>query len=89
MRVTLDKAGRVVIPKSVRDELHLEAGDTLEHLLQGESLTLRPLLATTRLRKKQGILVFGGTEPMTAEETDAVFRSVREQRDRNNRAFSC
>jgi AbrB family looped-hinge helix DNA binding protein len=29
-KVTLDQAGRVVLPKKVRDELHLSPGDTLE-----------------------------------------------------------
>ena len=83
--VMLDKAGRVVIPKPMRDEMHLDAGDELELLFEGESLTLRPVREATRLRKKQGIWVFGGTERITAEETDSVLRGVRDQRDRNNR----
>ncbi|MFN0103984.1 MAG: AbrB/MazE/SpoVT family DNA-binding domain-containing protein [Bryobacteraceae bacterium] len=83
--VTLDKAGRVVIPKALRDEIHLDAGDELELLAEGETLTLRPVRAATRLRKKQGIWVFGGGERVTAAETDAVLRSIREQRDRRNR----
>jgi AbrB family looped-hinge helix DNA binding protein len=28
-KITLDKAGRVLIPKSLREELHLDLGDTL------------------------------------------------------------
>lgn len=86
--ITLDKAGRVVIPKLVRDELHLDAGDELELMSEGESLTLRPMRAATRLRKKQGVWVFGGTEPITAGETEAVLRGVREERDRVNRGES-
>ena len=86
--VTLDKSGRLVIPKSVRDELQLDAGDELELSSEGESLTLRPMRVATRLRKKQGIWVFGGTERITAEETDAVLRGVREERDRQNRGDS-
>ena len=86
--VTLDKAGRVVIPKPVRDEMHLDAGDELELLLEGESLTLRPVRVPTRLRKKDGIWVFGGTGRITAEETDSVLRGVREQRNKQNRGDS-
>lgn len=83
--VTLDKAGRVVIPKPVRDEMHLDAGDELELLFEGESLTLRPVRVLPRLRKKHGIWVFGGTGRITPAETDSVVRGVREQRDRQNR----
>ncbi len=41
--VTLDKAGRVVIPKIVREELHLEPGDALHLECEGERVTLRPV----------------------------------------------
>ena len=41
--LTLDKAGRVVLPKPLRDELELAAGDTLELESRGEQITLRPV----------------------------------------------
>ena len=41
--VTVDKAGRVVVPKEIRDELRLEAGDTLALESEGERVTLRPV----------------------------------------------
>jgi DNA-binding transcriptional regulator/RsmH inhibitor MraZ len=31
IRVTLDKAGRVVIPKPLREDLYLEPGDAMEN----------------------------------------------------------
>ena len=34
-KVTLDQAGRVVIPKTLRDELRLSPGDTLDLIGQG------------------------------------------------------
>ncbi|HWQ70619.1 MAG TPA: AbrB/MazE/SpoVT family DNA-binding domain-containing protein [Patescibacteria group bacterium] len=34
--VTIDKAGRVVLPKTLRDELHLAPGDTLNLKVEGE-----------------------------------------------------
>jgi AbrB family looped-hinge helix DNA binding protein len=52
---TIDKAGRVVIPKSVRDELHLEPGAAVEIATDGEQVTMRPVRETSRLRKKQGV----------------------------------
>ena len=80
--VSLDKAGRIVIPKPLRDELHLGPGDELEVTPEGDSLTLRPVRATSRLRKKHGIWVFGGTGRITTDETNAVLRGIREQRER-------
>lgn len=41
--LTLDKRGRIVIPKLLRDELHLAVGDSLELESQGDQITLRPV----------------------------------------------
>ena len=45
MELTIDKAGRILIPKSVRDDLHLQAGDSLELDRQGDTLRLTPVPA--------------------------------------------
>ena len=50
-RLTIDKAGRIVIPKPLREELHLEPGDDLELESAGEEITLRPVRGRDRLRK--------------------------------------
>ncbi len=50
-RLTIDKAGRVVIPKPLREELHLEPGDALELERAGEQITLRPVRGTGRSQK--------------------------------------
>jgi AbrB family looped-hinge helix DNA binding protein len=82
--VTLDKAGRVVIPKSLRDELHLEPGDTLQLESEGERVTLRPLRSSSPLQKEQGVWVFRGSKRLTAAATEEVFHEVRHQRDRDS-----
>lgn len=43
MLVTIDRAGRVVIPKDVRDQLSLEANAELELTLDGHGLLLTPV----------------------------------------------
>lgn len=83
--VTLDKAGRVVIPKTLRDELHLEPGDSLALESQGESVTLRPLRSASPLRKERGVWVFHGARKLSAAVTDKVLRDIRAQRDRDSR----
>ena len=86
--VTLDRAGRVLIPKNLRDELRLEPGDTLELESEGEKVTLRPVRATTPLRKERGVWVFRSGNKISAADTDKAIRAIREQRDRRNRGES-
>ena len=57
-RLTIDKAGRVVIPKLLRDELHLAAGDSLQLESSGDAITLRPVQETAPLQKEQGFWVY-------------------------------
>lgn len=83
--VTLDSAGRVVIPKVLRDELRLEPGDTIEMQSEGERVTLRPIRSASPLRRERGVWVFRGGSKISAAATDQVLREVREQRDRGNR----
>jgi AbrB family looped-hinge helix DNA binding protein len=85
-RITIDKAGRVVIPKPVREELHLEPGDSLEMERVGEQITLRPLRGAAPLRKEHGVWVFYGGRPIPASVTDRVIQEIREERDRGSLA---
>ena len=78
--VSLDKAGRVVLPKALRDELHLAPGDSLDLTVEGEQVTLRPRRTTSPLQKEQGVWVFRMGEPLTAAETHASLRNIRERR---------
>ena len=83
-KVTLDQAGRVVLPKKLRDELHLSPGDTLDLSVQGEAVTLRPRRSSSPLQKKQGVWVFSTGRSMTSDETAEALRDIRGQRDRKN-----
>ncbi len=83
-KVTLDRAGRVVLPKSLRDELRVSPGDALDVSVQGDAVLLRPRRSSSPLEKKQGVWVFSAGKPMASDETAAVLRHVREQRDQRN-----
>lgn len=80
-RLIVDKAGRVVIPKALRDRLHLQAGDSLEMESAGERITLRPVHGTSPLRKEHGVWVFHAGETLDAPVTDEMLRKIREERD--------
>jgi AbrB family looped-hinge helix DNA binding protein len=84
IRLTIDKAGRVVIPKPLREELHLEPGDSLEMESAGEQITLRPVRGTGPLTKEQGVWVFHSGHPLPASATDKMLQLIREERDLAN-----
>jgi AbrB family looped-hinge helix DNA binding protein len=79
--LTVDKAGRVVLPKLVRDELQLGAGDSLELESSEDQIVLRPLRGTAGLHKKQGIWVWQVGEPLSAATVDRTLREVRRERE--------
>lgn len=81
--VTLGKAGRVILPKALRDELHLEPGDQLELESEGERVTLRPVRSGSPLRKEHGVWVFRGGSKLLATTTDQVLSELRGGRDRD------
>lgn len=58
--ISLDKAGRVVLPKDLRDKLRLEAGDELLVEETGEQIILRPVRTEPTLKKERGVWVYQG-----------------------------
>jgi AbrB family looped-hinge helix DNA binding protein len=87
MTITIDKAGRVVLPKRVRERYDLEAGDTLE-LEEGESgVLLRPRkMASARLVTVGGRAVWDA--PGAAATVDEIERAIgRARRERDQRAM--
>lgn len=82
--ITMDRAGRVVLPKAVRDELNLSAGDSLELSSDGDGLTLRPARASGRMIRKGGFWVLRGGDPLSVDDVNDWVRQDREARDRKN-----
>jgi AbrB family looped-hinge helix DNA binding protein len=60
METNLDRFGRVIIPKRVRDKLGLKPGAVLEVEEQGGDVLLKPVQEEPRLLERDGVLVFGG-----------------------------
>jgi AbrB family looped-hinge helix DNA binding protein len=80
-RITVDSDGRILLPKPLREELHLGPGDTLEVESAGEQITLRPMRGTSPLIKERGVWVFRGGAPLPASVTDEALRQIREERE--------
>ncbi|MDX2179173.1 MAG: AbrB/MazE/SpoVT family DNA-binding domain-containing protein [Bryobacteraceae bacterium] len=75
----IDKAGRVVIPKAVRDALEIMPGDKLKLTVEGEEIRLRVQEQPSKLVRKGGLLVI----PATGAALDAgtIRRTVERTRD--------
>ncbi|MEO8127371.1 MAG: AbrB/MazE/SpoVT family DNA-binding domain-containing protein [Bryobacteraceae bacterium] len=78
--LTLDKAGRILIPKSLRQELRLGPGDYLQLESHDEEITLRPVRARAIVAKERGVWVYQG-DSSHASVTDLIDRE-REKRMR-------
>ena len=84
MQTTLDKAGRIVLPKPLRDDLRLQPGDSLDIESSGEEITLRPVRGAAQLRKKHGIWVYRAGAPLSAATVEETVRQIRRERDARN-----
>ena len=83
--LTIDKAGRVVLPKPVRDAMQISPGDSLELESSEDHIVLRPAPSKGRVYKKQGMWVFdsGSDVPLTVEVVNKTIRGVRAERHRH------
>jgi AbrB family looped-hinge helix DNA binding protein len=83
-KVTLDKKGRALIPKRMRDELGIGPGDSIQMESSEEQIVLRPVRDEGKMFKKDGVWVFRGGKPLTLEATNAVLQALRDERDAQN-----
>ena len=81
MTITIDRAGRIVVPKSLRERFNLVAGTELEIEASGECLQLRKVGAEPALVRKKGILVHRGGARVDLDVA-AFIRAERESRSR-------
>jgi AbrB family looped-hinge helix DNA binding protein len=81
--IPIDRAGRVVLPKAVRDELAIKPGDTLKVSIHGSSVTLTPNKESTGFIRKGKALVFStaGDETVTQEAVAQVLQESQAERD--------
>jgi AbrB family looped-hinge helix DNA binding protein len=77
METTLDKFGRVVIPKEIRDNLGLKSGEVLEVEESENEIILRPLRKKVPLHIKDGVLIFSGTATGDIMEAIRIHREER------------
>jgi AbrB family looped-hinge helix DNA binding protein len=80
MRIAMDKAGRVVIPREVRERAHLRPGDPLEVRVRGGVVEIEPASVPMKLEKRGRwtvVVPLKKVPKLTQEEVDAVLDDIR------------
>ncbi|TVQ28394.1 MAG: AbrB/MazE/SpoVT family DNA-binding domain-containing protein [Spirochaetaceae bacterium] len=62
MITTIDRGGRVVVPKKLRDQFHLLPGTEVEISADRDGIRVRPRGSEPSLTRKLGFLVHHGSE---------------------------
>ena len=60
METTLDRFGRIVIPKKIRNDFNLKPGDQIRIEKGEKTIILKPVEGEPNLLWKDGVLVFSG-----------------------------
>ncbi len=60
MEAILDKFGRIVIPKEIRDALGLRPGSSFQIEEKNQGIILKPVEGTPHIKKENGWLIFTG-----------------------------
>lgn len=79
MQAKVDKLGRMVLPKQIRDDFALVPGSVLDIEETPEAIVLRPVVNNMPLMVKEGVLVYTGREVGPLE--DAVEQAREERND--------
>jgi AbrB family looped-hinge helix DNA binding protein len=81
MRTTIDRAGRIVIPKRLRDELGLVAGSQIEMTTVAGELRVALLPVAVRLERRGRTVVIVPEEPVSPMSADDVRDAVERMRE--------
>ncbi len=78
--ISIDKAGRLVLPKAIRERMHLTENSKLRVKLVGDKIELTPEAARVEIDERDGLPVITGWDGYDAAE--AVTESRDEHLDR-------
>ena len=77
MKTSIDSAGRIVVPKPLRDALGLAPGSTLDISRYGAGLQLVPSGRTARLIDEARVLVVSGETEIDDDDVFALIDAGR------------
>lgn len=75
----IDKSGRLVLPKPVRDELGLRPGDRLRVRREGQDVILTVDLPNAVLQKEKGVWVYRSGQPVGVSIPELIDQERRQR----------
>ena len=78
----IDKAGRIVVPKKLRDALHLVPGTRLRIERSGDRLVFEPAFSEPQLIMKDGMWVVSGSPAADIDIPDLIRQGYAEREER-------
>lgn len=88
MKATIDRAGRIVVPKAIRETTGLTPGTALEIRVVGDHIEIEPVPVPMKLERRGKLLVAVPQKPLPllrTGEVDAVKSGLRQERGRTGR----
>jgi len=85
MRTTIDRAGRVVIPKEIRERAGLKSGSEVEVRCTEGIVEIAPPAAKGRLVREGSLLVWEpepGVPPITSDDVNKAIEDMWQERER-------
>lgn len=83
MSITIDSAGRIVVPKSVREAAGFVPGMQLDVRFRDGRIEIEPAPMKVRVEARGGVTVLVPEEPverLTASQVAAVIAALRDER---------
>lgn len=77
MRTSIDQAGRIVVPKSLRDRLGLTPGTSVDLSAYGSGIQILPVGRTARLVRQGGTTVAVSDTKITDDDVFALIDAGR------------
>ena len=80
MKTTIDGAGRLVIPKAIRDEAGLHAGAEVDVYFRDGRIEIDPITVPRRLVERDGRFVIeaeGDVPPLTDDDVRGILERIR------------
>jgi len=83
MQIAIDRSGRIVVPKEIREELGLRAGVPLQIRIRDGRVEIEPAPRTVRIVTKGHLRVaepLEPSEPLTTEQVTSTTAELRARR---------